>query len=178
MKLALLLLAVSVLLLSLPLNSVLAKNATVGIYAIIDQVTFEPDGSSPNYARISGVFVVPVQMSSGSYQRPQKGYLYFKIASGTEQSTRRDWSELKAVAGSGEVVAFCQYWVPNPSDPQGNPHHSLEVTVHAEADSATPEVYPIPQAGGVTKADALVHDANHEPDVEKIAAQLQEASHH
>ena len=140
-------------------------------------MTFEPDGSSPNFVRISGVFVVPVRLSSGSYRSPQRGYLYSRIAPGTEQAARRDWSELKAVAGSGKVVAFGQYWVPNPDDPQGNPHHSLEVRVHAEGDSATPDVYPIPQPGGVTKADAMVHDADHDPDVDKIAAQLQEASH-
>jgi hypothetical protein len=178
MKPALLLVAVSFLLLSLTLSSVLAKNATVGIYAIVDKVTFEPDGSSPDYVRISGVFVVPVRLSSGSYQKPQRGYLYFRIAPGTEQATRRDWNELKATAGSGNEVAFGQYWVPNPDDPQGNPHHSREVVVHAEGDSATSDVYPLPRPGGVTKVDAMVHDVNRDPDVEKIAAQLQEALHH
>src|SRR2546430_9639893 len=35
--------------------------------------------------------------------------------------------------------------ISNPHDPQGNPHHSLEVTVHAEGESSpTPDVYPIP----------------------------------
>jgi hypothetical protein len=174
MKPAPFLVALSTLLL-IPPNSVVAKGVSVGIYAIVDQVTFEPNGSSPNFVRISGVFVVPVRMSSGSYQRPQKGYLYFRIAPGTEQATRRDWSELRAVAGSGKVVAFGDYWVPNPDDPQGNPHHSLEVTVHAEGDSATPEVYPIP--GGVMKAEDMLRGPNREPQVEKIAAELQAASH-
>ena len=105
--------AISALLLLLPPNSVVAKSATVGIYAIIDQVAFEPTGSLPNFLRISGVFVVPVRLSSGSYQRPQKGYLYFRIAPGTEQATRRDWRALSILAGSGKVVAFGQYWVPN-----------------------------------------------------------------
>jgi len=175
MKPALLLVAVSALLLLLPPNSVVAKSATVGIYAIIDHVAFEPTGSLPNFLRISGVFVVPVRLSSGSYQMPQKGYLYFRIAPGTEQATRKDWSALSILAGSGKVVAFGQYWVPNPDDPQGNPHHSLEVKVHAEGDSATPDVYPIPHPGGVMTADAMVHDTNHDPGVEKIAAQLQAA---
>ena len=168
------LVALSTLLL-IPRNPVVAKGVGVGIYAIVDQVTFEPNDNSPNFVRISGVFVVPVRMSSGWYQRPQKGYLYFRIAPGTEQAARRDWSELRAVAGSGKVVAFGQYWVPNPDDPQGNPHHSLEVTVHAEGDRATPEVYPIPHARGVMKADDMVREPNHEPPVEKIAAELQAA---
>ena len=182
MKPALLLVAVSVILLSASLTSVLAKGTTVGIYAIVGQVKFEPNESSPNCVRISGVFVVPVRMSSGRYQKPQRGYLYLKIVPGAEQVTRNDWNELKAIAGSGSVVAFGDYWVPNPDDPHGNPHHSLEVTVHAEGESgATPDVYPIPRPGGVKKAEAIGHnaDCDHgDPDAEKIADQLQEAWRH
>lgn len=180
MKSARFLVALSTLLL-IPPNSVVAKGEGAGIYAIVDQVTFEPEGDSPNFVRISGVFVVP-PLPIGSYRScklvgymcPRRGYLYFRITPGTEAATRRDWSELRAVAGSGKVVAFGEYWVPNPDDPQGNPHHSLEVTVHAEGDSATPEVYPI--SVGVMKAVDMVHSPNH-PLLDKIAAQLQEASH-
>jgi hypothetical protein len=125
--------------------------------------------------RISGVFIVPVRMSSGNYQSPQRGYLYFRIAPGTEQTTRRDWSELKAFVGSGKVVAFGQYWVANPDDPQGNPHHSLEVAVHSEGDLATADLYPLPQPQGVTEVKA--GDKDHEPNSDKIAAQLQRAAH-
>ncbi len=60
-------------------TSVIAKNATIEIYAVIDKVTFEPGDSSPAFVRISGVFVVPVPMSSGKYGSPQRGYLYFRI---------------------------------------------------------------------------------------------------
>ena len=148
MKLALLRFTVLVLLVPFLFSSVLAKNTTVGIYAIVSRVT----ESSPNSIKISGIFVVPVRMSSGDYQKPQSGYLYFTIEPGTEETVRRDWNELKAIAGTGNVVAFGQYWVPNPYDPQGNPHHSLEVTVHSDSEiGATPDVYPIPLAGGVMK---------------------------
>jgi hypothetical protein len=174
-KLALLRVTVSVLLLPLSLSSALAKNTTVGIYAIVSQVMFEPN----DCVRISGIFVVPVRMSSGAYQKPQRGYLYLTFEPGAEQAIRRDWNELKAIAGSGHVVAFGQYWVPNPYDPQGNPHHSLEVTVHPESEiGATPDVYPIPLPGGVTKTEALVHDEDRDPDVDKITAQLQEVWRH
>ncbi len=181
MKPVLLFLAVSVILLSVSLSSVLAKCATLGIYGIVDQVTFEPNGSEPNCVRIAGVFVVPFRMSSGGYQKPHRGYLYLKIAPGAEEATRRDWNELKTIAGSGKVVAFGQYWVPNPHDPQGNPHHSLEVTVHAEGESSpTPDVYPIPLPG-VMKAGAIVHNpeiAETDCNADKIVEQLQEAQRH
>lgn len=176
MKLALLLVAAVAFLVLLPPNSVIAKNVSIGIYGIVDQVTFEPEGDSPNFVRISGAFVVPVSLSSGSYRNPQRGYLYFRITAGTEQATRRDWSELKSFAGSGKVVGFGQYWVPNPNDPQGNPHHSLEVRVHAEDSGPTaPDFYPIPQPGGVMEVKS--GDKAHDPDADKIAAQLRDASH-
>ena len=176
MKPAFLFVAASAFLLLLSSNSAIAKNVSTGIYAIVDQVTFEPEGDFPNFIRISGVFVVPVSLSSGSYRSPRRGFLYFRIAPGAEQASRKDWSELKSFAGSGKVVGFGQYWVPNPNDPQGNPHHSLEVRVHVEGSGpAAPEVYPIPQPGGVMEVKDW--DKDHDPDSDKIAAQLRDASH-
>jgi hypothetical protein len=92
MKAGFLLVAASILLLLLPRQSVIAKNASIGIYAIVDHVTLEPASGMPNSVRISGIFVVPVPMSSGNYRSPQRGYLYFRIALGAEQAAQRDWS--------------------------------------------------------------------------------------
>jgi hypothetical protein len=175
MKAGFLLVAASTLLLLLPPKSVIAKNASIGIYAIVDHVEFEPRSGMPNSVRISGIFVVPIPMSSGNYGSPQRGYLYFRIAPEAEQATQRDWSELKDFAGSGKVVGFGQYWVPNPDDPQGNPHHSLEVTVHGTGDLATPDVYPLPRSQGVTQVK--VSDKGSDPHSDKIAAQLRETAH-
>ena len=148
-----------------------AKSNSIGIYSVVDEVKFDQDGPSPRLVRISGVFVVPRQMSSGEYQTPQRGYLYFRVSPGAEPAARKDWTQLKAVAGTGQVVGFAFYWVPNPSDPQGNPHHSLEVKVRSDGDAAPPDVYPIPHPEGVVKAG----DHDHAFD-EKIAAQLQTIS--
>jgi hypothetical protein len=123
--------AASAFLLSFPPQSVVAKNASIGIYAIVDQLAFEPDAGAHNFVRVSGIFVVPVPLTSGRNRSLEKGYLYFRIAPGTEQATGRDCGALKNFAGSGKVVGFDQYWVSNPNDPYGNPHFSLEVTVHA-----------------------------------------------
>jgi hypothetical protein len=163
---SLLLLGAAVLLLLAP-TGVKGKGTTgVGIYAAIDQVIFDQDGASPSLVRISGVFIVPVPMSSGQYKAPQRGHLYFRIPPGAEQAVRKEWSELKTVAGTGQIVGFACYWVPNPSDPWGNPHHSLEVKVRTDGDATPPDVYPILNPKGVVKAgDRDLFD-------EKIAAQL------
>jgi hypothetical protein len=176
MKPVFLLVAASAFLLLLSSNLTTAKNVGVGIYAIVEHVAFEPDAGSPNFVRITGLFVVPVSLSSGSYRSARRGHLYFRITPGTEQATRRDWDELRSFAGSGKVVAFGQYWVPNPNDPQGNPHHSLEVRVHTESGGpAVPDFYPIPQPRGVTEVKGW--DKDYDPDSDKIAAQLRDVSH-
>jgi len=127
-----------------------AKNGTIGIYAIVDHVTFEPSASAPDMVRIDGIFVIPVPWSSGAYmEAPQRGYLYFRLLPGMERRTQKDWAELQAVAGTGQVVGFADYWAPNPNDRYGNPHHSLEVRVHKDGENASPDVYPLPNRKGI-----------------------------
>ena len=148
----------------------MAKGGSVGIYAVIDQLTFDQDGPSPNTIRISGVFVLPVRMSSGEYKPPQRGYLYLRVPPGAEQASlsRKDWAQLKTVAGTGKVVGFAYYWVPNRDDPESNPHHSLEeVTVRTVGDATSPDVYPPSHPKGIVQAsDQSDFD-------ERIAATLQ-----
>lgn len=177
MKPLFLLLFALVVFLTLPSHSVIAKSAGLGIYATVNQVTFEPNDSSPNEIRISGVFVVPVPMSSGDYRAPEKGCLYLRITPGTEELARRDWKQLKSVAGSDQVVAFGQYWVPSPTT-DGNPHHSLNVRVNGTCDSASPDFYPIPLSGGVLKTTEIKSSPERDPELPRITKQLQEYSHH
>ena len=152
---------------------VTAKRGTIGIYAIVDKVAFEPDEKSPERIRIWGVFVVPVPMSSGQYKAPQRGYLYFRLAPGMERVAKQDWDDLKAVAGTGQGIGFAQYWVANPADPFGNPHQSLEVQVHRDGDAVVPDVYPVPHARGIVKTGD-----NADPDFESIMVQLHKAARH
>src|SRR6266550_6236515 len=77
-----------------------------------------------------------MQRASDRLRSPaERGYLYFKIAPGKEEITRKEWADLKAVAGTGQGIGFAQYWVPNANDPSGNPHNALEVHVHKSGDS-------------------------------------------
>jgi hypothetical protein len=159
----------AILLLSLAPATANAKGSGIGIYALIDRVTFDQEGPTPNSIRIYGVFVVPQRMASGAYQPPQRGFLYFQIPPGAEEAARKDWAQLKTVAGTGQVVGFTFYWVPNPNDPQGNPHHSLEVRVRADGDTAAPEVYPLVNPQGVLKAADQI-----DPYFNEVDAQLRQ----
>jgi len=151
--------AVTVLSLSLTVTIITAKGSGVGIYARIDQVDFDQGGPLSNTVRISGVFGIPVPMSSGAYQAPQRGYLYFWIPSDREQAVRKELDLLRTVAGTGQVVGFAFYWVPNPNDPGGNPHHSLEVKVRRIGEGAAPDAYPIRYPKGVVRAGDEDFDA-------------------
>jgi hypothetical protein len=64
--LAELFLTAAILLLSLAPGVVTAKVGRIGRYAVVNEVTFDQTGPSPNTIRISGVFVLPV--SQGNFR--------------------------------------------------------------------------------------------------------------
>ena len=133
-------------------------STTVGIYAIVDEVTLEPSDFEPERVWISGVFVVPQPISSGLHQSPLRGHLYFSLNPEAPESTRDEWNVLQKVAGTGQVVGFGEYWMPCSHtrdkrfrDLPGDSHCSLEVSVHTDR-SAVPEPYPKPSGEGVVTA--------------------------
>jgi hypothetical protein len=149
---------VSIFIVLLTGGTLIGKGTGVGIYARIDDVAFE-NSSSGRLVRISGVFEVPVPMSSGMYKPPQRGYLYFRIPPANEEVVRNELDQLRTFAGTGQVAGFGYYWVANPNDPHGNPHHSLEVTVHPVGQTSTPDLYPMPFPRGVVRAGDPDFDA-------------------
>ncbi|HXO44285.1 MAG TPA: hypothetical protein VN846_02345 [Candidatus Cybelea sp.] len=142
-----------------------AKNGNIGIYGVVDKVVFEPNEHSPERIQIWGLFVVPVEMSSGEYRAPQRGVLYFKLPPGRESAVRKEWTEIKKIAGTGQPIGFAQYWVLDRNDPQANLHTSLEVQVHRNLDFRQPDLYP-PERGIVRTNDGK------NPDFECIVTRL------
>jgi hypothetical protein len=85
----------------------LTASDPVGIYAIVEKVIFEPGEAMPQRVQIWGMFSLADTARGGDfYTKPQHGYLYYTLPAGKEQIARREWSDLKAVAGTGEGVAF------------------------------------------------------------------------
>jgi hypothetical protein len=142
-------------------TTALMASTSVGVFAIVDEVALEPTDSAPERIRIVGVFVVPVPMSSGLHQPPARGYLYFSMNPAMAEAIRKDWADLKAAAGTGQVVGFGQYWVQTPHttySTSGTMNRSLEVHVHNEGESASPEPYPVPK--GIVKTFDTEADTN------------------
>jgi hypothetical protein len=77
----------------------------VAVYARIDRVVIAPGVEAPQTIQIFGVFSLAVPTNGNDYRSPARGYLYFKLA-GDEGLARREWSDLKDIAGTGQIVAF------------------------------------------------------------------------
>ncbi len=111
-----LLLAAAVLAIAL-LPGVAKASGPIGVYALVEKVTFEPNADKPELIRIWGVFMTALETPDNAnvYSTPQRGYLYFKLPSlpsGNQDLARREWADLKSVAGTHQVVGFGAAWGP------------------------------------------------------------------
>lgn len=91
----------------------LSTSGPVGIYGIVEKVVFEPNEQSPERIQVWGAFAYveggrnqPLQVSAA-----KRGYLYFRLASAYTtpaemEAAKREWADLKAVAGTGQAVGF------------------------------------------------------------------------
>jgi hypothetical protein len=91
---------------------VLFASGPVGVFAVLEKVVFEPNEANAERVQVWGAFAfvdggITVNVATS---KPQRGYLYFTMpaaATGAEMKiARTEWSDLKAVAGTGQVVAF------------------------------------------------------------------------
>jgi hypothetical protein len=91
---------------------VVNASGPMGVFALVDKVTFEPNADKPERIKISGVFIAAKETPDNStvYDDPQRGYLYFKLPQGNEDLARREWADLKSVAGTRQVVGFGTSW--------------------------------------------------------------------
>jgi hypothetical protein len=101
----------------------------VGIYAVIERVVLEPNDSLPTRAQVWGAFAyvdygmsgIPIGQGVAMVTRPttaaKRGYMYFSLPPQAYASSgpyprnlpdlvQKEWADLKAVAGTGQAVAF------------------------------------------------------------------------
>src|SRR6266702_2245231 len=77
----------------------------VGIYALVDKVVFEPNETHPERVQVWGAFAI-AEGYGYTYKNAERGYLYYKVNSDNPTACRNEWADLKAVAGTGQIVAF------------------------------------------------------------------------
>jgi len=111
----------------------------VGVYGFVDRVVFEPSEAAPERIQVWGAFAL-AKKSPGNleYSDAERGYLYFKLRPGDEAVCKKEWADLKAVAGKREIVAF------------GSRHEEPQPTRRKlDAKAENPDVHP--KGLGVTK---------------------------
>src|SRR5262245_1187928 len=78
----------------------------VGIYALVDKVVLEPNDTAPERVQLWGAFATASAVDRNNYDPPQRGYYYYSIAQGKVEICRREWTDFKAIAGTGQVIGF------------------------------------------------------------------------
>lgn len=90
----------------------------VGIYAVVKKVVFEPNATEPSRVQIWGAFTMSrtaaaVEGGGAGYTDVMSGYLYYAVPADTSAAVvqrnkiiTNEWMDLKAVAGTNEVVGF------------------------------------------------------------------------
>jgi hypothetical protein len=89
-----------------------AYSDPIGVFARIDKVVFEPNAVAPERIQIWGAFALASRESGSSYLAAQRGYLYFSLKPGKEEICRKEWADLKAVAGTDQIIAFGRRYEP------------------------------------------------------------------
>jgi hypothetical protein len=90
----------------------LTASGPLGIYGIVEKVVFEPDEKAPERIQVWGAFAYVELRSGQEVSTPRRGYLYFtypRRAPADVQKNEivaREWADLKAVAGTGQAIAF------------------------------------------------------------------------
>lgn len=79
----------------------------VGIYGIVEKVVFEPNEQSPERIQIWGAFAA-VEGTGQGFFNVKKGYLYF-VDPVRSDIIRKEWRDLKAIAGTGQAIAFSNW---------------------------------------------------------------------
>jgi hypothetical protein len=81
----------------------------VSVCALISKVVLEPNAEKPTRVQIWGVF--ELTNLTGQLDPPRRGYLYFTLppqgtGENADELARREWNDLKSVAGTRQVVTF------------------------------------------------------------------------
>jgi hypothetical protein len=84
----------------------------IGIYCVVQKVVLEPDTCAPTRVQIWGAFSFS-NPQTGGYTDVMTGYLYYAVPPDTSAAVANhnkviaaEWLDLKAVAGTNEVVGF------------------------------------------------------------------------
>jgi len=132
------------------LVSILKADGPVGVYALVQKVVLEPSEAEPKAIQVWGVFVwVDGGLKTpGPINVPQRGYMYFKLPAGSAEAAaaREQWTEIRAVAGASQIIAFGDWNYAGPFEDLHVPAASGQEQVRVRKQNeppASPITYPL-----------------------------------
>jgi len=94
----------------------LVASGPLGIYGIVERVVLEPNEKMPERIQVWGAFayVDGIAGEGLTVSTAKRGYLYFRLPASAdgfrnqlqEEVIKREWADLKAVAGTGQAIGF------------------------------------------------------------------------
>lgn len=87
-------------------SSTLTASGPIGIYGVVEKVVFEPNEQSPERIQIWGAFAHADGYGGGDVGVIRRGYFYFRLPARDLEPAKKEWLDLKAVAGTGQAVGF------------------------------------------------------------------------
>jgi len=111
----------------------------IGIYGFVDRVVFEPNDTAPERVQVWGGFALAKKgQGNQQYYDAERGYLYFKLRPGEEEICKKEWADLKSMAGTKQIVSF------------GTRYEDSQPTLRkSDAKAEKPDAYP--KSWGMTK---------------------------
>jgi hypothetical protein len=88
--------------------SYVMASGPIGIYGIVEKVVFEPSEQAPERIQVWGAFAYLDSAANAAVSAPTRGYLYFVLPANRPLAdiVKKEWADLKAVAGTGQAVGF------------------------------------------------------------------------
>lgn len=91
---------------ALVLQTPVRASDPIGAYALLDKVVLEPNEQAPTRIQVWGAFTFAKQTNGDTYAEPVRGYLYYRLVEGKEEVCRKEWADMKKIAGTGAVIGM------------------------------------------------------------------------
>lgn len=127
----------------LPASLEVMASEMIGIYAMVDRVVFEPNEKAPVAIQIWGSFI------TNRDQTAKRGYMYFSLPGAFQpqeanEAARKEWSDIKAAAMTGQAIGFGRRFFPYAQHLQGDEYYKTLGRVRpARERPVSPEPYPV-----------------------------------
>jgi hypothetical protein len=144
---------------SMMVTVALRASDMVGVYGVVDKVVLEPADGPTQRVQVWGAFALSDQKSGSTYGPAQRGYLYYTCPQGRESICRKEWSDLKSLAGTNTGAGF------------GHRYEPTGRIRKAEEKPSAPDAYPI-QNGIVRVESATDRGAETMQVIERIRQAL------